>query len=286
MDSQSSYLQSLETSRECFQLVSERERAWVTVDLQTTTFVVSFDTAERFSLISFSNFLHSSESARPIDTDSSVTCLTYGDIAECQKVFLILTLPDPQSGVGWRACDSIKVSVDPWDPIQRWFLFWLTLQFRKLRTRSTNIGEVTHTNWQDLSFSMSQALTDACTLPAKWGWTLSFQDDWQGWVVMQSIARLMQTLLVEYVLTWAVVTFSSINEISEVSWVQSDWMTINDPSLQSEDVIHSDSELHGESNRWIFSRRLVLRSVQNSMRTCRYEFVVEASLFLQSIFSI
>ena len=151
VDSQSSYQQCLGTSRKYFQLVSEREGEWVVVGPQTTTFVVSFDTTESFSLVSFLNFLHSSASARPIDADSSVTCLTYGDIAECQKVFLILTLPDPKSWVEWRACDSIKVSVDPWDPIQRWFLFWWTLQFRKLRTRSTNIGEVTHTKTQDLS---------------------------------------------------------------------------------------------------------------------------------------
>ena len=52
-------------------------------------------------------------------------------------------------------------------PTHRGPLSWQILQFRKLRSRPTNMGQVAKAGRQDLSFSMQEALTDACTLRAK-----------------------------------------------------------------------------------------------------------------------
>ena len=85
--------QHLGTLHECFQLVSERARERLVVGRQTTAFVVSCDTAERFPvasslhvLQSSLHFLQSSETAHPIDAGSTAARLVHGHAAKSHSV--------------------------------------------------------------------------------------------------------------------------------------------------------------------------------------------------------
>ena len=81
----SPHQQYLNKLRECFQLVSERERERVVVDGKTIAFVVSCDIAERFPLSSFLHFLQSAEIAHPVDAGPTVTRLVHGHAAEPRR---------------------------------------------------------------------------------------------------------------------------------------------------------------------------------------------------------
>ena len=149
---------------------------------QTTAFVASCDTAESSPLTSFLNFLQSSEPAHPTDAGPTVTRLVHGPAAEPQRTSCcvehlcccrLIEIPDPLLRIptlepGQELVDPcMKPALVHEDRPHRRPLSWWTLQFRKLRSRKTNKGKMAPAVGQDPSFSMPEALTDACTSPKR-----------------------------------------------------------------------------------------------------------------------
>ena len=131
MDSQSPCQQSLGMSRECFRLVSEREKEIVVVGRQATAHIVSCDSAE-----SYLHFLHSSDTSCPIDAGPTVMCLVHGQ----------------------ELVDSLKPALLHGD---------LCLGRRKPRSQLTNMGAAAQAVGRDPSFSTPEGLTGDCTLRAR-----------------------------------------------------------------------------------------------------------------------
>ena len=173
MDPQSTNQQSLGKLRECFQLVSERARERVVVGRKTTAFIVPCDTVERLPLTSFLHFLQSWETAHPIDAGSSGTshaaesqsvCCTFEHYCCCK----VIEIPDVLHRFSCFECG--QELVDPLKPAlvhKGRLIADPSFGGHSSFAQSTNKGEVARAVGQDLSFSMPDALTDACRLQSK-----------------------------------------------------------------------------------------------------------------------